>query len=140
MVSDSNGIPLAIRVTPGEAHESKSFENTINAVRISRRQTSPVLRPGSIAGDKGYSYPRIRAWLKNHKIKDVIPTRSNQKADPEFDKKRYRDRNVIERCIGWLKECRRIATRFEKLALRYVAMLKLAIIREYLKYELSDTA
>ena len=47
----------------------------------------------------------------------------------------YHRRSVVECCIGWLKECRRIATRFEKLALNFLAMLKLAIIEQYLRYE-----
>ena len=46
---------------------------------------------------------------------------------------------MIECCIGWLKECRRIGTRFEKLALNFLAMIKLAIIRRYLRViDLSD--
>lgn len=112
----------------------------MNAVRIPQPIGRPRTRPRAAAGDKGYSYPAIRNWLCQHKIQDVIPTKSNQERRPDFDKNLYRQRNIIERCIAWLKECRRIATRFEKLALRYVAMLKLAMIREYFKYELSDTA
>jgi transposase len=46
----------------------------------------------------------------------VIPTRKDQKRLPGFDKATYRRRNVVERCIGWLKDRRRLATRFEKLA------------------------
>ena len=76
---------------------------------------------------------RIRDWLKDHRIKDVIPTRSNEKPRPGFDKEAYRRRNVVERCIGRLKECRRIMTRFEKPAVNFVAMLKLPMIRRYLR-------
>jgi len=58
----------------------------------------------------------------------------------ELDKQAYRQRHVIECCIGWLKECRRIGTRFEKLALHFLAMIKLAIIRRYLRIlDISDT-
>jgi transposase len=57
-----------------------------------------------------------------------------------FDKETYRRRSVIERCIGWLKESRRIGTRFEKLAVNFLAMIKLAIIRRYFRVlDLSDT-
>jgi len=69
----------------------------------------------------------------------VIPTKSNEKPRPGFDKEAYRRRNVVERCIGWLKECRRIMTRFEKLAVNFVAMFKLAMIRRYFRV-LADTA
>jgi transposase len=47
---------------------------------------------------------------------------------------------VIERCIGWLKECRRIGTRFEKLAVNFLAMVKLAMIGRCLRIALSDSA
>ena len=57
-----------------------------------------------------------------------------------FDKDDYRCRSVVECCIGWLKECRRVATRFEKLAVNFLAMLKLAIIEQYLRYDFSDRA
>lgn len=50
-----------------------------------------------------------------------------------FDQEKYRQRNVVERCIGWLKECRRIFTRFEKLAVNYRAMVHLAMIERYLR-------
>jgi len=50
-----------------------------------------------------------------------------------YDPERYRGRNVIERCIGWLKECRSIATRYEKLALHYLGLVKLAMIERYLR-------
>ncbi len=113
----------------------------MTAVRIGRRS-----RPKRVAGDKGYSYPRIRRWLRRHRIEAVIPQRSDQLAQHRgrpltFDKDAYRRRSVIECCIGWLKECRRIGTRFEKLALNFLAMIKLAIIRRYLRVlDLSDRA
>jgi len=113
----------------------------MTAVRIGRRS-----RPKRVAGDKGYSYPRIRRWLRRHRIEAVIPQRSDQLAQHRgrpltFDKDAYRRRSVIECCIGWLKECRRIGTRFEKLALNFLAMIKLAIIRRYLRvFDLSDRA
>jgi transposase len=46
-----------------------------------------------------------------------------------FDKDLYRRRNVVERCVGWLKECRAVATRFEKLAHHYLGMVKMAMIQ-----------
>jgi transposase len=98
-----------------------------------------------LAGDKGYSYRWIRRWLGRHRIEGIIPEREDPRLKrpgpwPDFDRKTYRRRNIIERCVGWLKECRRIATRFEKLAVNFVAMLKLAIIERYLRRDLSDRA
>jgi len=95
----------------------------MDTVHIRRRR-----RPNAVAGDKGYSYPRIRKWLSRRGIEAVIPNRSNQPA-VKINKGKYRGRNVVERCIGWLKWCRRIATRYEKLAESYMAMVTLAMIQ-----------
>lgn len=58
----------------------------------------------------------------------------------KFDKAAYCQRSIIERCIGWLKECRRLATRFETLAVNFLAMAKVAILERYLKIVFSDSA
>lgn len=110
----------------------------MNAVRIPQPAGRPRKRPAALAGDKGYSCRWIRAWLRRHKIRAVIPRKSNEHQDERmrFDANDYRRRNIVECCVGWLKECRRIATRFEKLAVNFLAMLKLAIIEQYLRYEL----
>jgi transposase len=67
----------------------------------------------------------------------VIPQKADQVGGRgghhTFDKKKYRRRSVIEQCIGWLKECRRVLTRFEKYAVHYLAMLKLAFLERYLR-------
>jgi transposase len=62
----------------------------------------------------------------------VIPTRQDQRRNPHFDKEAYRRRNAVERCVSWLKESRRLATRHEKLAVNVLAMVKLAMIRRCL--------
>ena len=116
-------MPLGALVTAGQAHESKSFESLMDTINIRRRR-----RPDAVAGDKGYSYPRIRAWLSRRGIEAVIPNRSDQPR-VRISKRKYRGRNVVERCIGWLKWCRRVATRYEKLADSYLAMVKLAMIQ-----------
>ncbi len=136
LVTDGNGLPLAAEVTAGQAHESTSFESVLNKVRIPNRRGRPRCRPVRLAGDKGYSYPRIRAWLRRHGIRAVIPRRSNQKPDDKrhrFDKQAYRRRAVVEQCVGWLKESRAVGTRFDKLAVNYLATVKLAMIRRYLR-------
>ena len=98
-------------------------------------------RPRRLAGDKGYSFDRIRNWLRRHRIDAVIPYRSNQKPSRKpFDRKAYRRRNVVERCVGWLKEHRRIATRFEKLGAMFQALVHMAFIGRYLRCLFSDRA
>jgi len=130
-------MPLAVVVTAGQAHESKSFETVMNAVRPTRR------KPMWVLGDKGYSAARIRAWCEQRDIFDVIPQRRDQlerEGKRVFCKSIYKERNVVERCIGWLKQSRRLGTRYEKLATHFLAMLKLAFLRRYMRIlEPSDT-
>lgn len=95
----------------------------MDTINIGRRR-----RPDAVAADKGYSYPRIRAWLSRRGIEAVIPSRADQPT-VRINKRKYKQRNVVERCIGWLKWCRRVATRYEKLAESYLAMVKLAMIQ-----------
>jgi transposase len=122
-LTDGQGVPLGALLTPGQAHESKSFESLMDTINIGKRR-----RPDAVAGDKAYSVPRVRAWLSRRGIETVIPNRSDQPR-VRISKRKYRGRNVVERCIGWLKWCRRIATRYEKLAESYLAMVKLAMIQ-----------
>lgn len=83
LVTDGKGLPLAAVVTAGQAHESKSFEDTLNAVRIPNSGVGrPRLRPAALAADRGYSFRRIRRWLHRRKIEAVIPQRSNQIGGP----------------------------------------------------------
>jgi transposase len=58
----------------------------------------------------------------------VIPTRADEVPDPTFDREAYRERNVVERLINRLKQFRRVATRYEKRAANYLAMLAFATI------------
>lgn len=68
----------------------------------------------------------------------VIPRFKNQRC-VRYDKARYKQRNVVERLIGWLKERRRLATRLEKRAVNFLAMTKIAMILWFLKKELGDS-
>jgi transposase len=101
----------------------------------------PRRRPAALAGDKGYSYPGIRAWLRRYGVRAVIPERRDQVERRAhrpgrklaFDRAAYRRRHVIENCVGWLKEARGAATRFEKLAIHYLGVVKLDMIRNLLR-------
>jgi transposase len=91
--------------------------------------------PDKLAGDKGYSYDTIRQFLDACNIEAVIPHKSNQPRPPggRFDKRTYRKRARIECAVGWLKECRRLGTRYDKLAINFLAFTKLAIMLKYLR-------
>lgn len=69
-------------------------------------------------------------------VEPVSPSKDNEKRElrpGEVDKAAYRSRNIVERLIGWLKESRRIVTRFEKTAINFGGMVKLAFIHRYLR-------
>jgi len=93
-------------------------------------------RGHAVLADKAYSGHALRNELKNKGIKAVTPLKSNVKmasdGRSQLDRKAYRNRNVVERCFGLLKEYRRIATRYDKTARNYLAMVKLGCIRLFL--------
>ena len=139
LVCEDHGILLGIYVTPGQRHESQFFETVIERVLVPHRRGQRYW-PERMAGDKGYSYRHIRRWLKRHGTRGVIPTRKNQPRDLGFEKAQYRRRNIVERAIGWYKECRHLATRYDKLAVNYVAFWLVAMMERDLRFlGLSDT-
>src|SRR6478735_8997282 len=73
LVTDGNGLPLAVEVTAGQAHKSTTLERVMNKVRIPNRRGRLRCRPVRLAGDKGYSDPRIRRWLARYGIRGAIP-------------------------------------------------------------------
>src|SRR6187455_1687975 len=90
LIVDGHGIPLSVWITPGQAHESRHVEPVLEAVRLAPpRRGRPRRRPRRLAGDKGYSYPRVRRYLRRRGIKAVIPTRKDQRRLPSFDKPAY---------------------------------------------------
>jgi transposase len=138
LVTDGKGTPLTAIVTAGQCHDSVTFEETLTAVRVPRKVVGrPRRLPNAVAGDKAYSCQRIRTWLRKRNVERVIPQKDDQVGHRGghrvFDKAKYRQRCVIEQCVGWLKEARRVLTRFEKLAVNYLAMLKLAFVDRYLR-------
>lgn len=132
-------------MTAGQVHESTCAESVLAwAIASFVGERKRVRKPRKVAGDKGYSVARIREWLDDHGIEPVIPHKDNEAAryDPatKFDRDAYRGRCVVEQCVGWLKDLRRIGTRFEKLAVNFHGMLQLAMIRRYLRLLFSDRA
>ena len=77
--------------------------------------------------DKGYDSAALRQWLAARGTEPVIPPRANRKLQYTYDKALYRNRNVIERSFGRLKDYRRIATRFDKNVQNFLAALCIAV-------------
>lgn len=133
---------MAVVLTPGQRHDSTQLGPVLDAIRVPRpgHRGRPRKRPDHLIADKGYSYSKCRDQLRQRGIPHTIPERQDQRERRarrpgrplQFDKERYRRRNVVERCINRLKQWRGLATRFEKRAANYRAMIVLAALRIWL--------
>jgi transposase len=88
----------------------------------------PKRRPNRVVGDKGYSSRKVRQYLRQHGIGATIPKKRDERPQRVFDRALYRERSRVEQLINRLKQCRRVATRYEKLAVTYLAMVTFAAI------------
>jgi transposase len=126
---DGKGKPVTFLLTPGERHElSVAEELTEQGAIRTGKPGRPRLRPKRIGADKGYSSDKYRAYLRKKGIRMTIPRKKNECRTGSFDRVLYRQRNVVERLINRLKQFRRIATRYEKQASSYSAMLTIAML------------
>ena len=118
------------------------LEPALASVRIPRPKGPPKRLPKRLACDRAYSSYRIRRFLRTKRITGVIPFPARHKLMKaryrSFDSEAYKGRNIVERLVGWLRESRRVATRFEKLAVNYLAIVKLAMIERCLRVRFSD--
>jgi transposase len=81
------------------------------------------LNPGSVSADKAYDSDSIIEYLNASNIQAVIPPRCNRLVQRAFDKHLYRNRNLVERFFCRIKQFRRIATRYDKLAQRFASFV-----------------
>ena len=138
LLCDGDGHPLHFHLTPGEQHESTALLTVLEGAdeKVTDGDGEPVAWPVALAGDKAYRADWIDKALLGLGIKPVVPSKSNEDRDArpiEFDREAYHRRNIVERLIGWLKESRRIFSRFEKTAKNFAGMVKMAFIRQYLR-------
>ncbi len=120
---------MTLVLTPGQRHESTQLPALMEQGAVKRPgRGRPRLRPDRIVGDKGYSYPHLRRYLRQRGVRVTIARRSNQHRGGPFEKAVYRLRNRVERLINRMKHFRRLATRYEKQAENYRAMWLLAAI------------
>jgi transposase len=118
---DGNGKPILCLLTAGQALLDQG------AIK-GRRRGCPRKRPKRIVADKAYGSRAFRRFLRRRGIRSTLPHKSNQRRRGAFDKAVYRQRNQVERFFNRLKQSRRIATRYEKRAVNYAAMITLAMI------------
>jgi transposase len=125
--AEGQGKPITFTLTPGQQHEITQAEQLVQQGAIQRPIGRPRLHPKRIVGDKGYSFPFYRRFLHCKGIQATIPRKKNQYRTGPFNKEVYRQRNRVERLINRLKQFRRVATRYDKRAVNYGAMLTLAM-------------
>jgi transposase len=117
-LADAKGRLLAILLTGGEAHDCPIAERLIRRSKTSKR----------LIGDKAYDSAELRLWLNDRGTKPVIPNRSNRKQPFSFNKRLYKERRRIENAFGRLKDFRRIATRYDRLARNFLASVCLVAV------------
>jgi transposase len=87
-----------------------------------------VAKPKRLLADKAYDADSLRRWLKQRKISAAIPSTASRRTPYPLNRSVYRRRNVIERMFCKLKNWRRIATRYDRLAQNYLSALALVAI------------
>ena len=91
------------------------------------------LLPDAVLADKAYDADALLSCIENKNAKAVIPPKANRKEQRAFDRHQYRNRNVIERFFARIKQFRRVATRYDKLASRFASFVALAAAMLWLK-------
>lgn len=128
----------------GNVNDCTRFTQVLADIRVERSgRGRPRVRPDHVIADKGYSSKAIRADLRRRGIGHTIPERADQQANrrrrgsrggrpPAFDTQLYKRRNVVERCFNRLKQCRSLATRYDKTATSYRATVTIAALLQWL--------
>lgn len=140
MLCEANGTPLRFLLSGGQASDINYAQPLLDDVCIPSSQRG---RPRKcckwLFAERGYDAEELRRYCDQYRMQPVIPMRSmKRKPKPGlprlFDRPKYRQRNVIERMFGWLKENRSTVTRFDKLAKSYAAMVSLACFMRCLQH------
>ena len=108
---------MALSLTPGQAADITQAEPLLHRIK-----------PDALLADKGYDSDALVATLEERAITPVIPPKANRKQPRPTDFALYRERNLVERFFGKLKQYRAIATRYDKLASTFLAAVALVCI------------
>jgi transposase len=110
-IADAQGRLLSILLSGGEAHDCPPAQRLIRRSRAAKK----------LLGDRAYDSAKLRQWLEDRGTTAVIPNKSNRKQPYRFDKQSYKQRHRIENAFCRLKDFRRIATRYDRLARNFLA-------------------
>jgi len=124
-----NGLPVQLELSPGQANDAPMAELLLN----------DLPRGAVVLADRAYDADWIREVIEDQECKACIPPKVNRTDPAPYSKRTYKKRNLIERCIGKLKQFRHVCTRFDRIALNYLARAKLAILRLWLRQYESAT-
>src|SRR5512139_2663002 len=122
-IVDSKGRPLNFTVTGGQVHDSQVVEDVLDTPK----------QPLAVTGDKAYDSQRARQQIKDEGALPVIPSRSNATRKAYCPKRFYRQRHKIENFFCRIKDWRRIATRYDKLARNFLAATTLVGVLYWIK-------
>lgn len=123
-LTDGKGLPIKIAVTPGNAHDLTAASELLDNLPSG----------AMLLADKAYDADWLRSRLSAERSWANIPPKSNRKEPIVFSPWLYKKRNLIERFFNKLKYYRRVATRYDKLGMTFLAMTKLACIRIVLRH------
>jgi transposase len=123
-VVDTNGLPVRLALTAGEAHD-----NRLAGKLLSRLKSGTML-----LADRGYDADWIRALAAERGVWANIPPRCNRNDPVCFSPHLYRARNLVERFFNKIKQCRRVATRYDKLAANFLSGVALATAMAFWLY------
>ena len=115
MAVDGLGKPTGIFLSPGQDHDVTKAPDLIRDSQADK-----------VIADKAYDSDPLIAQIEAQGATPVIPSRENRKEPREHDREEYKKRNVVERYINVLKQCRRVATRYEKTARNFLGFVLFA--------------
>lgn len=109
---DGLGKPTKIFLSPGQAHDVTQAPELIRDSQA-----------GKVIADKAYDSDPLITQIEAQGATPVIPSRANRKQPRAYNRQEYKKRNVVERFINVLKQCRRVATRYEKTARNFLGFV-----------------